>query len=122
MHLVTITTTERAAALTTETTGAFIAETTTAIATTEGGAAGAGSSFTVAGSVDLDAATVQLLAVHALDSSLGFIVIGEGDKPKTTGATGFTVTHHNSIGDVTVAGEDGAKVVSFSDPSETSNK
>lgn len=121
-HLVTITTTERATALATETTGAFIAEATTTITTTEGGATGAGGSLTVAGSVDLDIATIQFLAIHGLDGSLSLVVVGKGDEPEATGAAGFTVTHHNGIGDVTEAGEDGAKVVGFSSPSETSNK
>jgi hypothetical protein len=95
-----------AAAATEAATTAAATTTAAAEATTAAAAAAASASFTRAGFVDGEIATINVLAVEGSDGSLSFRVVGHFDEAETAGAAGVTVHDEGRRSDLTESSEE----------------
>jgi hypothetical protein len=59
--------------------------------------------------VNLDGTTIEILAIHFLNSALGVGIVRERDKTKTTAATSLAVLDHGGMLHITKVGETLAK-------------
>lgn len=109
-------------AVTSSTTPTTTTISSTTAATTETAAATSATVSALAGAVDLDITTVQLLAVHLTDGPFRFVVIAEGDETKTAAATSLAIFDNHGILNLAESLETTTKRVGVCAPGEGADK